>query len=233
MSSTISQISSGQQELKDKLATAVSELCHKIDEDRSFQSALTGLGQFRQTTLEPGSEFDRVQSLQSPLLQPRRSSQFGGPLGEFQVHRHQTLNTCPKDCRCKCHRVRNLALPSLFGIFGRGYAEIFGTSILGSRCDDHACRVPSAPHVRIIYTVPTWAAMRIILLRYSASFSSGPEYNLRVARVVGKQNAGFDAIVYEDFGLSFFKQAIASGDCTPYDIQDYGSGSWSLLEASD
>ena len=72
--------------------------------------------------------------------------------------------------------------------------------------------------------------MRIILLKYSASFSSGPEYNLKVARVVREDNAGFDAIVSGD--LNRFKRAIASGDCTPYDVKA-SYNSWSILEASD
>ena len=73
--------------------------------------------------------------------------------------------------------------------------------------------------------------MRMILLKYSASFSSGPEYNLKVARVVHEDNAGFAAVRSGD--LDLFKKAIASGDCTPYDVIDHGSISWSLLEVSD
>ena len=231
---TVSQISSGQQELKDQVAAAVSELCKKIEEDRSLQSALTGLlGQFRQTTLESGSEVDtsQAQNLESSLYQSRKSRYFGGPLGEFQVHRHQTLNICPRNCRCKCHHLRTLTIPSLNGIFGRGYAEIFGTSLLGNRCDDHSCRAPTAPYVRIIYILPRWLAMRFIFLKYSASFSSGIDYNLKVARMVRLGNTGFDAVY--DGDLDRLKGAIASGECSLYDVQERGAGSWSLLEASD
>ena len=73
--------------------------------------------------------------------------------------------------------------------------------------------------------------MRIIFLRYSASFSSGIDYNLKVARVVREDNAGFAAVASGD--LERFKRAIASGDCTPCDVRIVGSASWSLLEASD
>ena len=73
--------------------------------------------------------------------------------------------------------------------------------------------------------------MRIILLKYSAPFSSGPEYNLKVARVVRSDNAGFAAVHTGD--LDLFKRAIASGDCTPYDVLDFGSHTCSLLEVSD
>ena len=233
MISKVSQISSGQQGLKDQLAAAVSELCHKIEEDRSLQSALTGsLGQFRQTTLDSGSKVDAMpaHNLQSSLLQSRKSTYFGGPLGGFQVQRHQTLSICPKNCRCKCHRMRKLVLPGLLGIFGRGYAEIFGTSLLGSRCDDHSCRTPSAPYVRIVYTLPRWVAMRMIYLRYSVSFVSGPEFLLRVARVIRNNSVGI-AVIFGD--LDRLKRAIASGDCTPYDVIGDERSSWTLLEASD
>ena len=127
--------------------------------------------------------------------------------------------------------MRNLALPGLLGVFGRGYAEIFGASLLGTRCDDHLCRAPSAPYVSIIYTLPKWVAMRIILLRYNGSPLSGPEFVLRVARVVRERTAGFRAIYSGD--LDAFKRAIASGDNTPYDVEDGGYWSLSLLEASD
>ena len=73
--------------------------------------------------------------------------------------------------------------------------------------------------------------MRMILLRYSAPFSSGPEYNLKMARMVRTDNAGFDAVCSGQ--LDQFKQAIASGECTPYDVLDFGPSPLSLLKASD
>ena len=234
MTSTVSQISIRQQELGDQVVAAVSELCKKIDEDRCLQSALTGLlGHFRQTTLESGSENNAVsaQNLEKSLVQCTKPRQFGRPLSEFRAHRHQILNICPNTCRCKCHRVHDLSLAGLLGIFGRSYAEIFGTSLVGSRCDNHSCRAPSAPRVRIIYILPRWVTMRIIFLKYSASFSNGIDYNLKVARVGRPGNDGFAAVLKDD--LDRLKGAIASGECTPYDVQKTGPCSWSLLEASD
>lgn len=73
--------------------------------------------------------------------------------------------------------------------------------------------------------------MRMIFLRYSASPLSGPEFVLRVARVVREGTAGFRAIILGD--LDAFKRAIASGDSTPYDFEDSEYWSLSLLEASD
>ena len=73
--------------------------------------------------------------------------------------------------------------------------------------------------------------MRMIFLRYSASLLGGPEFVLRVARLVPGDNAGFNAVFSGD--LDAFKRAIARGDNTPYDVQDRESLSWSLLEASD
>ena len=68
----------------------------------------------------------------------------------------------------------------------------------------------------------------MILIRYSASALSGPELLFKVGRVVSWDNDGLQAIRYRD--LDLFKQALANGSCTPYDIDEKGE---SLLEVCE
>lgn len=230
-STSVYQISSGQQELRIQVAAAVSHLSRKIDEDRSLQSALTNLlGQFRQATLESDSESSTTnkQELDRFLLGPRRTKRPGECLSEFHIHRHQAVNICSKGCSCKCHRRTRLAFPGLLRSFGGGHVETFGVSLLGSRCDSRYCRAPFAPRINITYILPRWIAMRMILLRYTASAPGGPELLFKAARVVSWDNDGRRAII--DGDLDLFKLAIANGNFTPYDMDEDGKA---LLEVSD
>ena len=225
------QLSSGQKELNNQVAAAVSHLSRKIDEDRSLQSTLTDLlGKFRQVTFESDSEKSTsgTRDLDRSLLSPSRTKRSGEILSEFNIHRRQTINICSRDCRCKCHRRKTLAIPGLSRKFGHGYVETFGVSLLGSRCDNQSCKARFAPRININYILPSWIAMRMILIRYNASSPSGPEFLFKIARVVSWNNDGLRAIENDD--LDLLKSAVANGSFTPYDIDQYGD---SLLGVSD
>ena len=70
--------------------------------------------------------------------------------------------------------------------------------------------------------------MKAIYFRYTSSQLHGPEWLLRIPRLVDSDKSrAFGSIRRGD--LSGFKLAIAGGECTPYDIDERGV---SLLRVS-
>ena len=68
--------------------------------------------------------------------------------------------------------------------------------------------------------------MKAYVIRYTSSPLHAPEWLIKVPRLVNlHENRGFWAVLRGD--LLMFRLAIASGECTPYDVYENGS---SLLE---
>ena len=145
--------------------------------------------------------------------------------GQLQLQKTYKVARCYSSCPCECHRTSyKWSNESLGRIFGRVYLENQGPSWFRAPRHIQSCNASAVSQTRVIYIIPTWLAMKAVYIRYKSSPLSGPECLIRTPRLVKSRNDLFTV------NLSYFRSAIANGECTPYDIDESGC---SLLYVSE
>ena len=231
VSQVTSQVLSEHRQSSNQILSAVTQLVQLVEESSSTRAALTGsLGNFRQLTLETGTQADDTIATVSERKQ-LHVGQTGSKLhGQSRIHinRVQKVSMCHIDCACKCHTRRRLgAQGTLSKYLGRGYIQTAGYSILGAQCNIESCRARAAPCVSVRYVLPQWLASRMLLIWFTSCPPCDPELLLRVPRVTQRSRAAFEAI--DDGDVEALKLAILNGDCTPYDVdEEYGCNLFSV-----
>ena len=222
------QILSEQQRYSNQVLSAVAHLVQLVEESPSTQAALAGsLGNFRQLTLEPASEADRMGALipRNKTLQPDGIVSTS----EVRVSKVHKVPICTANCACKCHLFREIGPPRILSnVLGHGYVKTEGSFLRKTQCDTVLCKAHAAPRVSVQYRLPQWLASRMIFMWLTSCPRSGPEFLLRVPRVVDRGNAAFRAVISD---VETFKLAITKGDCTPYDVNEFGFTIFSVRTA--
>ena len=214
------------------MATALHHLPRVLEEVQSTGSALNRiLANFPHHTLQT-SDSD-LQSItdetHDSIIQMDRSIAYARSRDQLQLQRTYTVSRCSLDCPCECHNSYfSWASGPLTRIFGRARFESTGPSWIRSAGHIRSCKASAVFRMQIIYFIPRWFAMKAIYIRYTSSPLHCPEWLIRVPRLVDSNNSpAFRSISGED--LPAFKLAMASGECTPYDINEQGR---SLLRVS-
>lgn len=212
---------------------ALAQLVQLLEESPSTQSALAGsLGTVRQLTLEsdPQANDTVAKITETETLQADQTVSKLHPQSILRVRKIQRVSICAIGCACKCHVFRRFgASGTLSKIFGRGYIQTAGSFILGTQCDTESCRALTAPRISVQYLLPQWLASRMIFVWLTSSPPCGPELLLRVPRVVSHSNAAFIAVALRD--VESLKLALTNGDCTTYDVDQYGDNLLSVRTA--
>lgn len=215
---------SEQRQFSHQILAAVTVLVHRLEESPSTRAVLTGpLGNIRQLTLEPASQASNTVAniADSTTIQAGPTAAKLHPRSRVHISQVQRVNICDLNCACSCHARRQLGAPGILSkVFGRGYIEIAGSPILRTRCDTELCRAHAAPRVSVRYHLPQWLASRMIFMWFTSSPPCSPEFLLRVPCVREFDNAAFEAVRRSD--IKRLKSAITVGDCTPYDVDEYG-----------
>ena len=214
------------------MIAALTYLPQALDQVQPTGSAGTGfLSNFPHFAIESTrSDPPSVPDLTHNSLAPVNGNKdYVNSRDQLQLQRTFKVAHCILDCPCECHRKSfSWSTWSLARLFGRAYLESKGTSWVGTQHHIQSCKASATSQIRITYFVPRWFAMRMIYIRYTSSPLHGPEWLLKIPRLVDEyKNPGFEAV--ERGNLSMFRAAIASGECTPYDVSEDGL---SLLSVS-
>ena len=198
-----------------------------LEEVQSTGLTVTGfLNNFPHHTLQSSSSNSRsiAENAQNSIAQLNSDSIYAKPRDRLQLQRTYDVARCHPGCPCECHRTKFSWSPwSLARVFGRAYIENKGPSWMQASRHIQSCKVSAVTQIRVIYFIPTWFAMKAIYIRYTSSPLHSPEWLIRIPRLVDERNSpAFESILRNDFPA--FRSAIASGECTPYDlIESHGS----------
>ena len=226
---TTNQVLAEHRQLNNQILPAVNLLVELLEESAPTRAALTNsLGNVRQLTVRSSNEENdpltkHVQDTRSQAISAVPKTQCQSM---FNVTTTQTVRSCDVYCECKCHARRRLGVSGTFlKFFGHGYVEVAGFGLLGPKCDTKMCRADTTPYISVQYCLPQWLAYRMLFMWFTSSPPCGPELLLRVPRVLSDENLAIRAIYGND--VEKLKLAISRGDCTPYDVNEFGM---SLLE---
>ena len=225
------QVLTEQRNLSNQILPAVNLLVQLLEESPTTRAALTGsLGNVRQITLQPPHQDHRTVAVNAQSKTPNPEPATSRPQSQtiLGITRTQKINTCDVYCPCQCHvRIRLGTSRNMSRILGSGYIQTAKRSALGTECDFELCRSHVAPRISVQYLLPQWLASRMIFMWFTSSPPCGPELLLRFPRVLKYDNAAIRAVSRND--IEELKIAIRRGDCTPYDVDEYGD---SLLAVS-
>ena len=146
---------------------------------------------------------------------------------QLRLQKTYKVAHCYPSCVCECHRTSySWSNRSLAKICGHISLENKGPSWFRAPRHIQSCKTSAVSQTRVIYFIPTWLAMRAVYIRYTSSPLYGPEWIVRLPRLVD-----FEGMfrILQSGDLSEFKSAIARGECTLYDIDESGL---SLLSVS-
>ena len=225
------QVQSETQGLR-QVAAAVACLPRMLEEVQSTGSAVTGfLSRFPHFTLESTrSDLPSVPDItHSSIARRTEINAYANSRDHIQLQGTYNVAHCRPDCHCECHRTSYSWSPwFLARLLGIARIETKCLRSVGPSRHIALCKASSASQIRVTYLVPRWFAMKMIYIRYTSSPLHGPELVIRIPRMVDPaNNRGFRAV--QTGNLSMFKSAIASGECTPCDVNENG---YSLLFAS-
>ena len=156
------------------------------------------------------------------LAQTGIQTAYGRSSRRFQPRRTYEGPHCRSSCPCECHGTYFWSNPwPLAKLYGRVCVERKGSSRVGASHHIQSCKASAVSQTRVIYFVPTWFAMKAYDIRYTSSPLHAPEWLIKIPRLVDwSHNRGFTAVYKGDLGM--FRSAVASGECTPYDIDEDG-----------
>ena len=216
---------SDHRQFSNQILPAFAQLAQLLEESPSTRAALNrSLGNFRQLTLETTPQVNDTVTGSTEIQALRAGQSVSRPQHQsiLRFSNVKTVRVCAKGCLCQCHTWRAIRAPRFMPkMFGRGCIWTTGSPILGSRCDTELCKAHAAPRVSIQYHLPQWLASRMILIWLTSAPPSSPELLLRVSRVIQRDNPVCKVMRMEQ-GIDALKSAIASGDLTPYDVNECG-----------
>ena len=210
------------------MAAALNYLPQVLEEVQSTGSAVNRiLDNFPHYTLHTSVSDSQAMpdDTHNPISQIDRNDAYPRNRDHLQLQMAYTVAQCRSNCPCECHN-------TLFSWMSGPLAPIFGRARFQStgplvpswiRASRHirSCKASAVSHTQIIYFLPAWFAMKAIYIRYTSSPSHSPEWLIKIPRLVNKRNSrAFQSMIIGDF--PGFKSAIASGECTPYDVDEDG-----------
>ena len=214
------------------MATALDHLPQVLEEMQSTGSAVNKiLDNFPHHTIQTSSsDFRSIPGdTHNSITQIGRSNACKIKGSHLQLQGTHTVSRCHLNCLCRCHKTSFSWISGpLAPILGRARLERTDPSWTQHSPHIRSCKASGVSYMQIIYFLPTWFAMKAIYIRYTSSPLHGPEWLLRIPRLVdSNKSRAFRSIRRGD--LPGFKLAIASGECTPDDIDERGI---SLLRVS-
>ena len=113
------------------------------------------------------------------------------------VSASRTQWKCSPHCMCACHRRYNAKSPQILrrflGLLFLGYA---GLPMITPPCDTKFCMQPTSPNAIVTYHFPLWLLARVVAVAIKLSMHEGPQFSLRVSRVVDGSSGLFMAIQF-------------------------------------
>lgn len=126
---------------------------------------------------------------------------------------------CRALCPCTCHKKQSIKsaplLDNLTGSFKITYSSI---PILQPICSFQNCRVRRKAAIDFQYNFPKWLLRRIITFTLFISRQKGPEFLLRVIRVISSKSELFNKMRAND--LEGVRQLLESGKVSIYDVDN-------------
>lgn len=134
----------------------------------------------------------------------------------IRIQASQCRRTCADWCSCDCHRRSLLRSPPyLDQLIGSIFIGYTGFPILGTKCNESACRKQSMI-ARVTCYFPQWFLSRMLCLTFSNLVTDMPRMSLSLPRVLQGNSDIFRFAVRGNLeGIkSLFEQGLAS----PYDV---------------
>lgn len=212
-------------------AATLEYLIERFEASPAMRVALTtSSGNFRHVSVEPPRKGKSLppSNVESPVSS---AVTVCPPLtvneGISHISAIRSVSMCISPCGCECHLWRYRLLPPISRkMFGRGYIEFRTPPVIDRRCTSPQCKRSLGPSFRIQYILPTWIAMRMIVISATSAPVHSPEMIIQVPRVLN------DSLIflYITVGsVTTFRHALRDFKCTPYDIDDESERS--ILEA--
>ena len=204
---------------------AIGLLCQKIEESQSTQIELTRiLGNFRHANVVSVPDKTALMSDGDSLAQNEHTSEMlhwtSG--SKIRVQTSSRIWRCKKRCCCQCHLSGIFSVPHyMSSALGCGRIEFSQLPVVGPSCNLQSCRQKNGPFLRINYILPTWIAQRMISLWFSSAPPHGPEFVVRLARVVHYCSPVMEAIKCRR--LEQLKSLMVAGLASPADVDPAGS----------
>ena len=150
------------------------------------------------------------QSIERPATTGRpRITKTCEPRSPSRKHRYLSW------CKCSCHVIKNYRLP---------WPINFLLGELSIRYSDQqkgvGCHCLGSPKLHIIYQLPGLLAQRYVFIAMHYSYMAGPEFILRMPRVVPWSHLLWRYSINED--LSAIRRLYSEGLASPYDVDARG-----------
>ena len=127
---------------------------------------------------------------------------------------------CSDVCTCICHYHQTKKTPAFLGrFFGNLFIGYTGLPKVVQPCDDHDCIQRTSPMAVVTYFFPLWLLARALFLTVKLSSCDGPQFCLRVPRVVRSNSAIMEFASRGDVGG--VKQVLQERLGSPFDCEFY------------
>ena len=124
---------------------------------------------------------------------------------------------CSDHCTCVCHRRYTKRSPQflnrVFGLLFLGYA---GLPIMTPSCDSKECIQRASSVTMVSYRFPLWLLTRVVSFTIRLSNFEGPQFSLRVSRVIDGSSQIFGYIQHGQ--VNRVREVLQKRLITPFDI---------------
>jgi hypothetical protein len=139
--------------------------------------------------------------------------------------------SCKPWCSCTCHKQRTFRYPDwLRAAIGGLFVGYTGIPVLTPSCTEVNCHQRSAPSIEVTYHFPNWFLYRVLSLNLRLSSLAGPEFNLRMPRMVNWTTPLWQKSQVGD--IHAVQALFGSGRASPYDVNAYGQSSLHVSPAT-
>ena len=178
------------------------------------------------TTLKSGNgDISAFCSSVDSRLSPVGTSRLSEDRLDQETNSVQTLSPitikqqCKALCRCVCHTRSIVKLPWILGvIIGRIDIQYIGTR---PPCNELHCHPSPETWFKVVYQLPEYIINRYLSMIVQYGHTGGPEFLLRVPRVVPWSHLLWNYTIKGD--LLAIQKLFAEGKASPYDLNPRGS----------
>ena len=172
--------------------------------------------QIRLDTLQAAAVLRAAQDLATSSAQPPSPKTATSPQ-TILVPASLVRWKCSSYCSCACHRRYTAKSPQLLNLFfGMLFGGYVGLPMVTPPCDVRSCNQRAHPAVMAVYSFPHWLLARVVYLSVKLSTYEGPQFSLRISRVIDGASNVFHFIEYDR--IDELKEVLRQRTFSPFDI---------------
>ena len=125
--------------------------------------------------------------------------------------------SCLNSCACACHRRYTAKSPNFLSRFcGLLFLGYVGLPVITPSCNVSECAYRASPVAVVTYHFPLWFLARVVSVAMKGSYFEGPQFCLRVSRVIDGSSNIFSLVERGETGA--LRQALQKRIVSPFDI---------------